>query len=102
MSMKPSASASVDLPILREVAGANVAVEVKKESGMSLAFSGTQQLVFGFKCLELSLSDGLSNYDLRPQASALRWESDHRTHCAAKSPSKAAIKTGLQCSARTT
>ena len=61
-----SASASVDLPILREVAGANVAVEVKKESGMSLAFSGTQQLVFGFKCLELSLSDGFIELRLAP------------------------------------
>lgn len=61
-----SASASIDLPVLREVAGANVHVEMKSESGLGLTFSGTQQLVFGFKCLEISLSDGFIELQLAP------------------------------------
>ncbi len=59
-------STAVDLGVLREVVGANVGVELKKESGLGLAFSGNQQIVFGFKCLEISLSDGFVELRLAP------------------------------------
>ncbi len=66
VSEEQKAGASIDLPVLKEMVGGNVNVEIKKEAGLGLSFSGSQQLVFGFKCLEISLSDGFIELQLAP------------------------------------
>jgi len=63
---KQSQGASLDVPVLQQAVGAKVSVELKQEAGLTLQFAGAQQLVFGFKCLEIGLSDGYIELLLTP------------------------------------
>jgi hypothetical protein len=49
----------VDVPVIQEMVGGNVAVKREGASSKVLSFEGTDFLTFGFKCLRVGVADGV-------------------------------------------
>jgi hypothetical protein len=65
-------AASVDLPALGELAGANVGVEAEKSESHVVSFKGKEPLAFAFKCFQMGYIDGrLALTMIKPGAVAL-------------------------------
>jgi hypothetical protein len=50
--------ASVEVPVIEQLIGANISVSASGASSGSVTFKGTKPLVFGFRCLELGVLEG--------------------------------------------
>lgn len=50
--------ASVDVPAVKNLAGANVKVSTGSESSSTLTYEGKESLAFGFVCYEVGVDDG--------------------------------------------
>lgn len=51
-------SASVNVPALQQIAGAELKVAASVEKNHEITFEGTRHLTFGFKCYEVGVVDG--------------------------------------------